>query len=136
MKAVMREVLLSPEFWDRRARTSRATRGRWSSWCARSRTSAGAGFSVNDALTPLSNMGQILYEPPDVSGWDLGQSWFSTGAMLARMNFASTLAGEPEVQPGDGRQGRTAKTPEALLSRTSLDQLVDGAARRDASRPS
>ena len=38
-------------------------------------------------------MGQILYEPPDVAGWDAGQIWFSTGAMLARMNFASTLAG-------------------------------------------
>ena len=51
-----------------------------------------SGFSVNDALTPLSNMGQILYEPPDVAGWDAGQAWFSTGAMLARMNFAATLA--------------------------------------------
>ena len=31
-----------------------------------------AGFSVDDALAPLSNMGQILYEPPDVAGWDAG----------------------------------------------------------------
>jgi hypothetical protein len=37
-------------------------------------------------------MGQNLFEPPDVNGWDLGRGWFSTGAMLARMNFASTLA--------------------------------------------
>ena len=34
MKAVMREVLLSPEFWDPR-RTSPATPGRSSSSCAR-----------------------------------------------------------------------------------------------------
>jgi hypothetical protein len=38
-------------------------------------------------------MGQSLYDPPDVAGWDLGASWFSTGSMLARMNFASQLAG-------------------------------------------
>ena len=38
-------------------------------------------------------MGQTLFEPPDVAGWNLGRGWFSTGAMLARMNFASTLAG-------------------------------------------
>jgi uncharacterized protein (DUF1800 family) len=50
------------------------------------------GFSVDTARTPLTSMGQTLFEPPDVAGWDLGQSWFSTGAMLARMNFASTLA--------------------------------------------
>ena len=42
--------------------------------------------------TPLTNMGQTLFEPPDVNGWELGQGWFSTGAMLARMNFAATLA--------------------------------------------
>ena len=50
------------------------------------------GFSVNDALTPLINMGQQLYEPPDVNGWELGPGWFSTGGMLARMNFAAQLA--------------------------------------------
>ncbi|MEO8678177.1 MAG: DUF1800 domain-containing protein [Vicinamibacterales bacterium] len=51
------------------------------------------GFSVNNAMTPLLNMGQQLYEPPDVNGWELGPGWFSTSSMLARMNFASTLAG-------------------------------------------
>ncbi len=48
--------------------------------------------TVTSALTPLLNMGQQLLEPPNVAGWVLGQSWFSTGAMLARMNFASVLA--------------------------------------------
>jgi len=51
-----------------------------------------SGFSVNDALNPLTAMGQQLFEPPDVAGWDLGERWFTSGAMLARMNFAATLA--------------------------------------------
>lgn len=51
------------------------------------------GFSVNNALTPMSNMGQQLYEPPDVNGWETGPGWISTSSMLSRMNFASTLAG-------------------------------------------
>jgi uncharacterized protein (DUF1800 family) len=50
------------------------------------------GFSVGSALSPLINMSQELFEPPNVGGWALGAGWFSTGAMLARMNFASTLA--------------------------------------------
>jgi len=50
------------------------------------------GFSVNSAVTPLANMGQQLYEPPDVNGWALGAEWVSTSSMLTRMNFASTLA--------------------------------------------
>ena len=50
------------------------------------------GLSIDTARTPLVNMGQTLFEPPDVAGWSLGPDWFSTGAMLARMNFAATLA--------------------------------------------
>jgi len=50
------------------------------------------GFSVDNMRAPLIAMGQTLYEPPDVAGWELGKGWFSTGAMLARMNFAATIA--------------------------------------------
>jgi uncharacterized protein (DUF1800 family) len=50
------------------------------------------GFTVDAVRAPLTAMGQTLFEPPDVAGWELGQGWFSTGAMVARMNFASTLA--------------------------------------------
>ena len=31
-----------------------------------------SGFSVNDTLNPMITMGQQLFEPPDVAGWDLG----------------------------------------------------------------
>lgn len=51
------------------------------------------GLSVDSAITPLANMGQQLYEPPDVNGWALGAEWFSTASMLSRMNYAATLAG-------------------------------------------
>ena len=62
-------------------------------------------------------MGQNLYEPPDVAGWDAGQAWFSTGAMLARMNFASTLAANQRFNLRDRGQARQrARRPEALLS--------------------
>jgi uncharacterized protein (DUF1800 family) len=49
-------------------------------------------FSVDTMRNSLPAMGQTLFEPPDVNGWDLGPGWFTTGGMLARMNFASTLA--------------------------------------------
>jgi uncharacterized protein (DUF1800 family) len=50
------------------------------------------GFSVDNMRAPLVAMGQTLFEPPDVAGWELGRGWFSTGAMLARMNFAASIA--------------------------------------------
>jgi len=91
MRAVMRAVLKSAEFRDPRHFYQRYA---WPvEFVVRVLKEEGhVGFSANDALTPLLNMGQQLYEPPDVNGWALGPSWFSTGGMLARMNFASTLA--------------------------------------------
>ena len=74
-----------------------------------------AGFSVNDALTPLINMGQQLFEPPDVAGWDLGPGWFSSGGMLARMNFGSQLAGNQKFNLTTAAKGASG-SPEALLS--------------------
>jgi hypothetical protein len=48
---------------------------------------------VDSAITPLLNMGQQLYEPPDVNGWAVGAEWFSTASMLARMNYANYFMG-------------------------------------------
>lgn len=114
MKAVMREVLTSREFGDR---DNFFTRYSWPvEFVVRALKDIGwSGFSVNDALTPLSNMGQNLFDPPDVAGWDLGKSWFSTGSMLARMNFASQLAANQKFNLAAAARGN-AKTPEALLS--------------------
>ena len=72
------------------------------------------GFSVNDALTPLANMGQQLFEPPDVAGWELGPGWFSSGAMLARMNFASQLAMNQKFNLRDLSRGHERAADENL----------------------
>ena len=58
------------------------------------------GLSVDTTITPLVNMGQQLYEPPDVNGWALGAEWFSTASMLSRMNFAATLMTNQRVNLG------------------------------------
>src|SRR5262249_44625758 len=121
MKTVVREVLLSPEFWSSDAYFARYA---WPvEFVVRTIKDIGwTAFSVGDALTPVSNMGQTLYDPPDVSGWDLGQSWFSTGAMLARMNFASTLAGNQKFRLAAAAKPH-AQTSDGLLS-WALDSLV------------
>src|SRR3954469_497952 len=116
MKVVLRDVLLSPEFWDQSAYFARYS---WpAEYVPRALKDIGwNGYSVNDALTPLSNMGQILFEPPDVSGWDAGQAWFSTSAMLARMNFASSLAANQKFNLAAAvKKANASVTPEALLS--------------------
>src|SRR6185503_9411904 len=114
MKQVVREVLLSPQFWDPSAYFARYA---WPvEFVVRALKEIGwVGFTVNDALAPLANMGQVLYEPPDVSGWDAGRAWFSTGAMLARMNFAALLASNQKFNLARVAKSESS-TPEAMLS--------------------
>jgi uncharacterized protein (DUF1800 family) len=80
------------------------------------------GFSVGTALTPMVNMGQQLLEPPDVNGWELGRGWFTTGAMLARMNFAAQLTTNQKFNLRDAFRGRAAN-PDALLE-TAMARLT------------
>jgi uncharacterized protein (DUF1800 family) len=37
------------------------------------------------------NMGQDLFGPPDVSGWDYNLGWVNTASMLERFNYANTF---------------------------------------------
>ena len=80
------------------------------------------GFSVNDALNPMITMGQQLFEPPDVAGWDLGPLWFTSGAMLARMNFAAQLATNQKFELRNAARGEV-KSPENLVS-WALDRMT------------
>ena len=75
-----------------------------------------SGFSVNDALTPLANMGQQLFEPPDVNGWETGPGLVRSGGTLARMNFASALATNQRVSlRNDARSYRQDAAIDAVL---------------------
>jgi hypothetical protein len=79
-------------------------------------------LSVDTARTPLTNMGQTLFEPPDVSGWDLGPRWFSSGTMLARMNFAATLAANQRFNLARDVAAYAKRTPDDVLA-YFLDRL-------------
>ena len=120
MKPVVRRLLTSRQFTTSSSHYSRYS---WPvEFVVRALKEVGwAGFSVNDALTPLINMGQQLFEPPDVNGWDLGTGWFSSGAMLARLNFAAQLATNQKFNLRDSSRG-SGRTPEALVSHI-MDQL-------------
>lgn len=119
MRAVVRGVLTSGEFIDP---ANFFTRYSWPvEFVVRALKEVGwRGFSVNDALTPLANMGQQLFEPPDVNGWATGPDWFSTAGMLARMNFAAQLATNQRFALRDAARPYR-QSPSSLLS-----HLLDG----------
>lgn len=113
IKPLVRYILRSPWFTDP---ANYYTRYAWPvEFVVRAVKEMGwNGYSIDNARVPLNNMGQTLFEPPDVAGWGLGEAWFSTGAMLARMNFAASLAFNQKFNLG--RDARPyARTPEQLL---------------------
>ena len=52
------------------------------------------------AQNAMRQMGQILFAPPNVKGWDGGKSWISTSTLLFRNNFANYLINGDAILPG------------------------------------
>lgn len=125
IRAVVRQLLRSPQFHDPANRWARYS---WPlEFVVRLIKEVGwRGFSAIQVMTPLGNMGQTLFEPPNVAGWRLGQEWFSTATTLARMNFSSTLAQNQRFALQSDSIG-AAQTPQTFLdyflSRLSLPPL-------------
>lgn len=114
MREVVRELLRSTAFQDPANYWARYS---WPvEYAVRIFKEVGcAGYSANQALSPLVNMGQTLFEPPDVAGWKMGSDWISTATMLARMNFASELT----------ENQRFALRTAAIEHGTSADSMLD-----------
>jgi hypothetical protein len=86
----------------------------------RSKTQYVNGGAGDDIRSQLTNMGQILFEPPSVFGWDWENSWVSSSTLLARYSFARDLT---SARGGGG----TAFRPEKLfdLGMTVPGDIVD-----------
>jgi len=55
------------------------------------------------AQNAMRQMGQILFAPPNVKGWDGGKSWVSTSTLLFRYNFANYLINGDAMRPAGDR---------------------------------
>ena len=51
-------------------------------------------------LATLRAMGQVLFYPPNVKGWDGGEAWLSSSTILTRENFANAMAQNPKMMQG------------------------------------
>jgi uncharacterized protein (DUF1800 family) len=67
-----------------------------------------------DLLDPLAKMGQQLFAPPNVKGWRTGTDWLNSATLLARNNFAETVATGTWAQGG----GTTQPAPRAKTATT------------------
>ncbi len=90
----------------------------------------GQSMPVRDIAPSISRMGQALFNPPSVKGWDEGLTWIDTASLFERANFANALVTQRGVK-GDGRfdtsawVAKDATAPQVI--ELVLDALLDGA---------
>jgi uncharacterized protein (DUF1800 family) len=71
------------------------------------------------SLVMLSSLGQELFQPPNVKGWDGGVAWITTNSLLDRYNFAAALV-EGERVPLPSLKGRM----QGLLNNMAAEGLL------------
>jgi uncharacterized protein (DUF1800 family) len=69
--------------------------------------------NLSTAVPLLAGLGQDIFEPPTVKGWDGGRLWISSTSMLQRANFSGELA-------TGSRLGATAD-PERTVAELALE---------------
>jgi len=76
----------------------------------------------------MAALGQVLFAPPNVKGWDGGRAWISASSLLYRYNLAAyLLSGKAHILGGGG--AKTAQLPlEAIAppsTRVSCNLLLE-----------
>lgn len=66
---------------------------------------------IGDLIDPLGKMGQALFAPPNVKGWRTGTDWLNSATLLARNNFAETVATGAWSRSAARAAGRTQPAP-------------------------
>ncbi len=127
IKAVVRSIFTSPEFYSDRAYRAKV-KGPVEFVVGLYRTLGlnADRASLQDAATV---MGQTLLDPPDVSGWPGGEAWFSSTTLLSRLNYVNRIARQYRGQlTRDLGNNPATLTGLALLQRidASTALLLDG----------
>jgi uncharacterized protein (DUF1800 family) len=75
---------------------------------------------------PLAKMGQVLFAPPNVKGWRTGTDWLNSATLLARNNFAETVAtgnwSGGNQAPSNVKAADVATVPEAAAADVALGE--------------
>ncbi|HYL51673.1 MAG TPA: DUF1800 domain-containing protein [Acidimicrobiia bacterium] len=94
--ALVRAIFNHPEFLSTRARQGLVrSPAEWVVGCMRA-----VGITAEDANPQwwMEEMGQQLFEPPDVSGWRSNGYWLTTSRVWARANWLGYLVWQKDVQ--------------------------------------
>ena len=125
LKAMLRDLFLNTkEFYSDQAINSLI---RWPAhYVISSVRLLQASVDSNTLISPLRDMGQQLFFPPDVFGWPGDYDWISTGQMFARVNWANTFATNRSTTAGNtGIPIDPVLATGGLAANATAEQVVD-----------
>jgi uncharacterized protein (DUF1800 family) len=79
-----------------------------------------ARTGTTSLATALESLGQNLFYPPSVKGWDGGPAWLNAQTLLFRQNLALTLSSSEDKDPRDG-----VRRPAPVLLAQKYDKKTD-----------
>lgn len=89
-----------------------------------------------ETLPSLRRMGQVLFSPPNVKGWDGGAAWLNSETLLTRENFASALSANPKMAQATWIGGATMMSASGMDPRATANRLTDAILLGDVSAAS
>ncbi len=124
LKPVLKQLFSSRAFYSKKAgRTQIKSPVQWL---------VGSVKALDAPLPPIgvsvyatSSLGQELFEPPNVKGWDGGYAWITTASLLQRYNLASALVeGGDEIKQVLGNRIQKA-AKQGRVPDTTMDEMDD-----------
>jgi uncharacterized protein (DUF1800 family) len=130
VREVLRAMFLSPVFSSDRA--FRAKIKSPAEFVIGSIRSLGGTITPRQVVALMARMGQDLFNPPSVKGWDGGKAWISTSTLFERFNFAASITtargpkGTSHIDPEAVFAGLAPTTAKEMVNR-AVEELLDGA---------
>lgn len=103
VKPLVRAIFTAPEFYSPRAMQEHARSP--VEFVIGSVRALGSNAGAQVLAQALKQLGQELFNPPNVAGWRGGAAWINPGTVLSRANFAARLT----AARGAGEGGGTGK---------------------------
>jgi len=129
VREVLRAIFLSPAFSSRKA--FRAKIKSPAEFVIGTIRSLGGTIAPRQVVALMARMGQDLFNPPSVKGWDGGKAWISTSALFERFNFAASITtargpkGTSHIDPPAVFSGVTPTSARQMVQ-LAVEHLLDG----------
>jgi uncharacterized protein (DUF1800 family) len=129
VREVLRAIFLSPAFSSPAAYRAKVKSP--AEFVIGTIRSLGGTITPRQTAALMARMGQDLFNPPSVKGWDGGRAWISTSALFERFNFAASIttargpAGTSHIDPITVFDGVTPTTARQMIE-AAARHLLDG----------